>query len=883
MRILFTLLLAAGSLAAEDPLTGYRMPAAQYEGPGEWRRSLEPVWVYEYPTLRLVYRATGFGAGDDVVLSLRPGSVGPVTPGATNVENPFVAGMPVAAVLARNLVADGARHTLEIDLKGKMRTPQIDQLRFLLPQGARLAVEELEFRGGADVLPCAAGGPALPKGAAKLRAEGGAECAGARATSMRGRESIRIRAGRAGRTLYLSLYPHFANVRAFAAGGAPDRIRVPESTETRDAIVRLRYADGFEEEQYPLSVDERRHTLLNRKPGLYAIELDPRRKLASAELVDRSLHAQLVLFAAGITRAAAPEAKDELPPAPRKPNGRGPAPDLSASTWYRTTAAAGAVRAELKQESDAAGRRLSLEVRNTSAQEQQFTLTFPALSVQPAASASDVYYVFPRQGAVIGRAELKLEAAYNAAFPLQFLDVFAPAANRGACLIVLDNRGVGKKFRVEKRGAAVAVEVDYAVRLAPGESFRPPDARIANHGGDWREGFDAYRQWVAGWYKPAGPRPAWLRTAFMARRDYPVGGTGLLFDVRAGRYTYDALLRDGQAFGGVDFIDISGWALSEKSGRVGDYPIELGGAADLRRNAEAAAQRGVPTGLYFEGYLIDKNSNVGKAHGAAWQLIDEKGQGAWWQGGSPELFVCPYVREWQEYLSRRVTEVARQTGASGVYLDEFGFGRKRCYSTAHGHARGVETLPGEIAMTRAVRRALDAAGLSRVMIYIEETPPDAAAPNFDAAFCYNFVHADLRQSPLKLNLSRFAFPDIRLWDMVTLGIDPRVFSFEDCRLSLWHGNGLWLKGHSGTWYGDALLEWMRGSRATLHRYAEAFAGASDPLVESPHPAVFLNRFTGGGRTVYTLFNASYRTARFAFAGRERALAPRDVLVIGPGE
>jgi hypothetical protein len=445
-----------------------------------------------------------------------------------------------------------------------------------------------------------------------------------------------------------------------------------------------------------------------------------------------------------------------------------------------------------------------------------------------------------------------------------------------------DVEGRDKVFRLKKTGATVAVEVDHRVHLEPGETWRAPEVRVAFHGGDWREGFSAYRGWVASWYKPRGPRPAWLRSAFWARRDYPVGGTGKLYDVKQGRYTFDALIKDGRAFGGIDFIDISGWAMSETVGRVGDYPIELGGAADLARAIAEARDEGVPTGLYFEGYLIDKRSEAGKLLQERSQLIDKNGKGVWWAGGeATEFFACPYEPQWRAYLARRVAEVAAEVGAAGVYLDEFGFGGKRCFSTSHGHRPGVDTLRGEVEASAAVRRELEAVGAAETMLYIEETPPDAAAPYYDAAFCYALPYTDARQSPLKLNLSRFAFPDVRLWDMVSLGIDPRALPAEDFRLSLWHGNGLWLKGHARTWYGEKLLARVRDAHALLKDHADAFAGPAEPLVESPHPAVFINRFGEGPNAVHTLFNASYRTARLAFQGRDLVIAPRDVAVAAP--
>jgi hypothetical protein len=285
---------------------------------------------------------------------------------------------------------------------------------------------------------------------------------------------------------------------------------------------------------------------------------------------------------------------------------------------------------------------------------------------------------------------------------------------------------------------------------------------------------------------------------------------------------------------------------------VGDYPIELGGAENLRSNIAGAEKANIPTGLYFQGYLIDKNSNVGRRFGEQWQLIDEDGRGRWRAGclellGCPELFVCPYVIQWQAYLAGRTAAVAREVGAGGVYLDEYGFGANRCYSTLHGHPQGVETLPGEIAMARAVRRELDAAGMRNTIVYLEAPPPDAAAPYFDAGLCYYLPFSDPVHSPLKLNLWRFTFPDVRLWDMLSLGIDPRPLCAEDFRLSLWHGNGAWLKGHSDTWYGDDLLRFIRRARTLLKQHAAAFGGVANPLVTSPHPAVFINRFRGVGR------------------------------------
>lgn len=82
-------------------------------------------------------------------------------------------------------------------------------------------------------------------------------------------------------------------------------------------------------------------------------------------------------------------------------------------------------------------------------------------------------------------------------------------------------------------------------------------------------------------------------------------------------------------------------------------------------------------------------------------------------------------------------------------------------------------------MAKEARQRFERAGLGETIFYLEEAPADVLAPYYDAAFCYAIPFANQELSPLKLNLFRFAFPDIRLWDMLSIGIHPRVLSAED--------------------------------------------------------------------------------------------------------
>ena len=867
-------------------LSGYSLQGKQFVGPTHSAIPTDPVWVADYHTLVVDYVASGHAGPNSAILSLRPGSVGPITPRATNPENPLVSGSDIVAIQGQDLVFDGKPHTLRVDLKSKIKAPQIDLLRFVLPAGARLKIAKLDFVADSGMLPCAASKPSeMPSDSTKLVVRGALSCDGAAATSLRGRESLRIEAnGKQGATIYMDLLAYFAGYINYIPS-SPQRPR--ESSETSAVIANIRYADSpaVVEQQFPLLVAQHRHTLLNRVRSLYALRIDPKRRLLSVELADRSPHAQLVLFNAAISNHAE-ESVDEPAAAASTSamnSGCDAASTLGGSEWFHVADSsgkeAGAVKAELSRAPTPQGLSLSLALTNTSDRDVDVALAFPSLKIHVSNDPEDVSYLFPEKVATISSKDAGLSAEYGPNFLLQFTDVFAPKAGCGAAVVVEDTTGQSKVFALKKDKDLVYDRTEYQVHIPVHQSYSSPQVAVILHNGDWRAAFGAYKQWVGSWYEAHTPHPAWLERSLFMRRDYPLGGSDLLFDEDRNRYTFDRLIQEGHAFGGIDFIDISGWALSDAHGRVGDYPIELGGAEDLRANVQLAKTDHVPTGLYFEGYLIDKNSDVGRSHGAEWQIIDKDGQGLWWPHGSPEMFICPHVRAWQDYLSNRMANVAKQTGVEAVYLDEFNCRNRQCYAANHGHPVGANAIDGEIEMTKRVRTALDKQGLKSTIIYTECPPVDVGAPYVDGSFTYALPSSEPAAYNTKLNLWRFAFPKVRVWDMLSSGVEPHILSAEDFRFAFWQGDGIWLKGRADTWYGQDILDFLRWAHPLLLAHAAAFAGEADPLIDSPDSHILINRFHGAGETVYTLFNNTYETRKFNFHGRSLVFAPRGVQLI----
>ena len=515
-----------------------------------------------------------------------------------------------------------------------------------------------------------------------------------------------------------------------------------------------------------------------------------------------------------------------------------------------------------------------LTLENAGAAPLRVDLTFPELEVR-LGEADDTYYLFPQGAAVLSNADQKLESAYSGNAPLQFLDVFNPRQNVGWAVLVQDATLRAKVFSLDKRGERTTMGVSYsypvegpgnyrqAILLAPGQQFQAPPVGLLVHSGDWRPAFRAYGDWVKPWYHPL-PRKDWWARVFNVRRDYPVGGTGTLFDMATNHYTLEKLISEGREIGGADMIDISGWAYSPRYGRVGDYGhFALGGLDDFKQSIARAQSQGVPVGLYTEGYLVDLNSLIGEQRGREWQMADRLGNRRAWAGASSEVFECPYAKGWQDYLAATAARVVSETGAKAFYVDEFGFSdpRRACYSSGHGHAPGATPAAGEREMLVAIRRSMDAVD-PQSALYIEEMPPDFNAPLVDGAFCYALNSADEALSPGKINLYRFLFPRLKLFDMVSAGINPTSMTAADMKLSFFNGNGLWLKGDLNSWYSPDVRAFITKAHRTLREHAEAFTSDNlEPLAPTIAPEILANRFSSTRETIFTFYNRGFRTFR----------------------
>ena len=508
--------------------------------------------------------------------------------------------------------------------------------------------------------------------------------------------------------------------------------------------------------------------------------------------------------------------------------------------------------------------RMNLGVQNIGDAKLPLQVSFPCLAgATLSKNLNDDFYFFPMRQVVWGNTPVTLKATHSGEFPLQFMDIYSETEQFGLALHTRETRLNPEEFRLVKGNTGSGMSIEYGfdnpIQLQPGQTFSAPESIIQIHKGDWQVPFESYKQWATKEFTPKTNARHVVKDVFICRRDYPLGGTGYLFDIPKNQYTVDNLIQEcKEDLGGVDMLDISGWAYSEQCGRVGEYErFELAGAENLRTNIVKSHDHKIPVGLYLEGYLIDPRSTVGRQSAKEWQMLNADGTPRQWTGNQ-ELFMCPYCKPWQEWMSNTLLHVANKTGADAFYLDQYGFAdkAKSCFSTEHGHEKGSHPLAGEHQMIMSVRESLAKAD-HPVALYMEQVPNDITAQYVDAAFDYSMFGIKTRSNPTKMNLFRYAFPSFKIIELFHGGIDPKCISEEDVKICFFHGYGFWLKGRAKSWYSESCRDFIRKAYRIFHEHSDAFTSENIiPQIPTEQRGIYANRFCGEDEDIITIYNAA---------------------------
>ena len=292
----------------------------------------------------------------------------------------------------------------------------------------------------------------------------------------------------------------------------------------------------------------------------------------------------------------------------------------------------------------------------------------------------------------------------------------------------------------------------------------------------------------------------------------------------------------------------------------------MGSKERFRQAVQECQQAGVPVGLYLDGYVVANNSDKpAKSDIEKWAIQGPgiKASNKAYQARA----MCPYVKEWRDYLTAAFRRVADEVKPDGMYMDEFGgcLTSHTCYSTGHGHPAPMGMCPGEWLLSRQIGQALPA----KIATYCEYVPADVAHQYLDGAFghvaFYNSRDGYAWLAPHFVDLQRFAFPDFKVFE--TIYCTPmRNGNWTLLKYPFFNGHGYYLALFDPVNCDQHYCEFLTRVFRVQHAHGDAFTSSSvEPLVPTEQSGVYANRFSTPKKNVWTLFNANYRTARAAAA------------------
>lgn len=528
--------------------------------------------------------------------------------------------------------------------------------------------------------------------------------------------------------------------------------------------------------------------------------------------------------------------------------------------------------------------RMELTVTNRGAQTLDANIRFPVVSGMRMGEPRDLWYMFPQYCNALDNRPITLYAAAGRNFPMQFFDVFNPRLGGGVYVVTEERNHKAQRYGLAKDeggGAAFFIEQPAQfTHLVAGKPYACCPTVIGVHTGDWHAAAARYQKWLASWYRPYKSQDKrWYRESFWLLAEI---ADGLADDTYKLPAWYDAqtkhlkmrdILAEFERTAGrkPDILHFWSWAFGEEDriqrwgeygGRdydaLGGLPAWQAALDDVQHNLQ------IPVSLYVNATLCNSNTPAGRQLGprCAMQLPDGRPMVPY-----PNSYrMCHATREWTEHMTKLYPRLARDTGASILYVDETASSAV-CFAKDHGHDAPLNVNEADYHFLKAVREATP----GRIPLYGEYPNVDAASQYSDCHINYYFMPsgqqllgpffderpAEHGLSPMPLNIYRYLFPRIVQLD---LPLGMRHVSWHDLKFTFFHGEAIYdsywdldeSKGHA----------FMVRAYDLKRQYKDCFTSVRpEMLVPAERDGVCANKFPGRGRTLWTLYNRRYTTAR----------------------
>lgn len=562
-----------------------------------------------------------------------------------------------------------------------------------------------------------------------------------------------------------------------------------------------------------------------------------------------------------------------------------------------------ALRAAVEVRIDKEGLRLAMALANAGDRPLDFKLCSPHLAgLTASGKPAEDYYFFPWGGGIIADRPAYIRRGYGDHQAIyQVMDLFSPSLGAGLYIRADDAEGWHKTLALRKHlsgrawtdaqhnylataeeykwqdplepveGISLAYEYERRTR-EPGGEFRPSEAVLAAHPGDWRVAMRSYADWAHSLWR-FRPWPSRLRTVhhmFCAgwdgdilfrdgkyRTDFikpytdcielmswwewsPVGPWGTPFDRLAEKLTPEQIKLWEPYFVKDPVTGQTMW--NNQPGDYDGYNERFGGLPAFREAIRTYQQMGALVTLYTDPIRCDFSSKVGQRWGEEFCVVGPDGK-----------YVTPYdvwtpchdVEEYRRWVAETMKRVMLETGADGLRLDEYGHAGWACFSTRHKHTfaePGVSQWGKAIAeTTRLVRAALDEVNPALVLT-TEHPGYDYLLQFLEGCITYDLSVQATPLRPLECNLQRFFFPECKAYEL------------EYSNREVIHNRKFWNAVES---FGSPLPPIMY---AAYCENEEAYQSRDcEPLVPTLVKYVYANRFSAPQKTIYHLYNASGHT------------------------
>ncbi|NOY80677.1 MAG: hypothetical protein GXP31_06690, partial [Kiritimatiellaeota bacterium] len=533
--------------------------------------------------------------------------------------------------------------------------------------------------------------------------------------------------------------------------------------------------------------------------------------------------------------------------------------------------------------------RMGIQARNAGAETLRADMRFPVLKDLVLDAPEHTWIFFPQYRNVLTNEPCFCHQPNHRGFPLQFMDVFQPKRGGGVCLMTRNLEAEPVQYGLAKRASGATAYIqnrgeDFPIE--PGATVRLCERVLAVHGGDWHEAVRFYRAWLRTWYRPVSSQDKpWFRGAVWFRSHIAsptnaknIGHTPPLYDSAARRWRTDEFLAADERLLGLkpDVFHFYVWAFDESTGgdvaRDGEYGpkdyANLGGLESFRAAIRHIRRDlGLPVSLYTIWDRYNTDTEFAKKWGDRFAKMRADGQ----RLISPrKVYISQGVPEWRNHAVRTLGRLETDTETDVLYLDVFGSDdRGRDYNPNAGHAH----VPTWVARDDADFLADVRGGLpGRVALWGEFPVTDVGSRYWDGFLMYDCIplHEYLARAEdvletapqwsrqtLPPNVLRFVLPHLRQV-VFPVGTEGTVDNWRFLKFLLFNGQALF----DTTWrlYDARCRERLGRALRIQRRYMDCFdSDAPEMFVPTERAFVFANRFPGKGRTLWTLFNARYRT------------------------